>query len=518
MVFLYIAATAATLAFLGLTVVKSMHMFQLNSYKVPTHMRWLRRNSRTLIPGAVAAAVALVMLLLGDTVALGITAAVFAALAVTQIPKKAKKPLVYTKRVQRMLITLAVLLIPGVACCVIFPGKTAFLAVAAVYALFSPLLVIVANTVNKPIEKGINQYYINDAKKILRSCPDLLTIGVTGSYGKTSVKYILHTLLQAQFDVLRTLESYNTPMGVVLTVRRQLRATHEVFVCEMGARHVGDIKELCDIAQPKLGIITSVGPQHLETFFTLENVKKTKFELADALPEDGVIFLNMEDANIRDHMANARTKVIGYGLHENCDYYASDISASSKGTTFTVHTPSGESEVFTTRLVGAHNVINIVGAMAICGYLGIPLAKLKAQVRKLEGVPHRLQLIRRGGITIIDDAYNANPTGSKAAIDALALFDGCKILVTPGMVELGEKQEELNKAFGAYAAKVCDYVMLVGVNQTKPIYEGLLSQGYPREKIFVCEVLQEALNHAYGADAGGKEKIILLENDLPDNF
>ena len=169
-------------------------------------------------------------------------------------------------------------------------------------------------------------------------------------------------------------------------------------------------------------------------------------------------------------------------------------------------------------MLGAHNVINIVGAIAVCCELGIPLAQLKARVRKLEGVPHRLQLLRRGSISIIDDAYNANPAGANAAIDALSLFDGFRILVTPGMVELGEKQEELNHAFGAYAARGCDYAVLVGKKQTQSIYEGLISVGYPKEQIYVAEDLQDALAKAYAIDAEGKEKIILLENDLPDNF
>ena len=156
--------------------------------------------------------------------------------------------------------------------------------------------------------------------------------------------------------------------------------------------------------------------------------------------------------------------------------------------------------------------------MAICCELGISLEKLKGQVRKLEAVPHRLQLIRRGGITIIDDAYNANPTGANAAIDALALFEGYRILVTPGMVELGDRQDELNKAFGAYAVKACDYVVLVGKKQTVSIYEGLVSAGYPEEKIYVAEDLQDAIARAYAVDSLGQEKFILLENDLPDNF
>ena len=503
--------------FLALNVRKSLHMFQLNSYKPATHMRWLKRNLGTLLPGAVLAVAAVVGgLLENPLVAALLVSAVNGWGMVVARPTKAKKPLVYTQRVIRMIVTMAVLTAAAVTAAVL--TDTWFWVMAAL-ALVSPLLVLAANFINKPIENAINRWFVNDAKRMLRSCPDLKVIGVTGSYGKTSVKFILKTLLQAKFDVLATPESYNTPMGVVLTVRNQLRATHEVFVCEMGARHVGDIQELCEIVHPQYGIITSVGPQHLETFHHIDNVKKTKFELADALPQTGTIFLNGEDENIASYRHNVKVPAISYGLSDKCDYYATDISASSRGTAFTVHTPKGEEETFTAALIGKHNVINILGAVAICCELGISLSALKPQVRRLESVPHRLQMIRKGGgVTVIDDAYNANPSGTRAAIDALALFDGFKVLVTPGMVELGEKQEELNRAFGEYAAGVCDYVILVGRKQTQPIYEGLRKAGYPEEKIYVADALQDAVVRAYGVDAGGKEKIILLENDLPDNF
>lgn len=518
MIVAFLAAMAAFLLFLGLTVVRSMHMLQLNSYKASTHLRWLHNNTGSLLPGFLGAGATAVLLALPvqPVVSLSVMAVLFALLSLTQRLRKAKKPLVYTKRVIRMLCTIGLILVLVYLVCLYFASAAAFMLAAAILSALAPLLVLAANFLNKPLEKAINRHYINDAKRLLKSCPDLLTIGVTGSYGKTSVKYILHTLLQSEFETLKTPESYNTPMGVVKTVRSSLRATHQVFVCEMGARRVGDIQELCDIVNPGMGIITSVGPQHLETFLSIDNVKKTKFELADALPSDGTVFLNMEDENIRSYANHAKCQVISYGLSDRCDYYATDISASTKGTTFTLHTPQGTSESFTTKLVGAHNVINIVGAMAICCQLGIPLTLLKSQVRKLQAVPHRLQLIRRGGITIIDDAFNSNPTGARAAIDALSLFDGCKILVTPGMVELGAKQDELNQAFGAYAAKVCDYVMLVGRKQTQSIYEGLRSAEYPETNIYVADTLQDALSKAYSINA--EEKIILLENDLPDNF
>ena len=172
----------------------------------------------------------------------------------------------------------------------------------------APLLTVIGNIVNSPIEKANRQYYINDAKKMLKACPDLKVIGITGSYGKTSVKYYLSTVLKAKYNVLMTPESYNTPMGVVKTIREQLRPTHEVFVCEMGARHVGDIKEICDIVFPEYGIITSIGEQHLETFKSIDNIIKTKFELYDAVSDKSKMFLNGDTENNKsNHRKKADT-------------------------------------------------------------------------------------------------------------------------------------------------------------------------------------------------------------------
>lgn len=349
---------------------------------------------------------------------------------------------------------------------------------------------------------------------MLAACPNLTVIGVTGSYGKTSVKFYLNTLLKAKYNVLMTPESYNTPMGVVKTVRGSLRATHEIFICEMGAKYVGDIKELCDIVHPKHGIITSIGPQHLESFKSLQNVIKTKFELADALPKDGMLFLNGDNEYIAERAPDG---AITYGLNSDSKYKAKLISVGDKGTTFEVTTPDGEKEEFTTKLIGTHNCLNILGAIAVSHELGISLAELRPQVRRLESVPHRLELSKRVGMTLIDDSYNSNPSGTKAALETLSFFEGEKILVTPGMVELGDKQEEYNCEFGRNAAAVCDYVALVGERQTKSIYKGLIEAGFDEPRIFVSPSLGDALAKV-GAIRTDKKKIVLLENDLPDNY
>ena len=235
-------------------------------------------------------------------------------------------------------------------------------------------------------------------------------------------------------------------------------------------------------------------------------------------PDDGMLFLNCDDENIRSVISSSGRKFTAYGIDDKRGYYADDIRISERGSEFTIHSPSAQSCSYRTSLIGRHNIINICGAIAVANSLGISLEELRPAVRRLESVPHRLQLINRGDYSIIDDAYNSNPSGTKAALEALSMADGMKILVTPGMIELGGMEYELNRQFGYDASKVCDYVALVGEKQTKPILDGLLSAGYDREKIYVAKDLGDAMSAVYSLTSGGKRKIILLENDLPDNY
>lgn len=466
-------------------ILHGVHMFQQNGYKNKVHRKWIRENYLRCFTGALKST-------------------------------PSKKPLVMTPRVVRLLITVVALFVIG---CIInrFVGNGITLLVfVAVYCfILGPYLPIIGNVINSPVEKSISRGFITKAKKSLESMKDLTVIGITGSYGKTSVKFYLNTLLSTKFDVLATPESYNTPMGVVKTINTMLRPTHQIFLCEMGARNVGDIKELCDIVHPDHGIITSIGPQHLESFHTMENIISTKFELADALPKGGTIFLNDDNDYIRAHHEDYH--VTSYAaLGGEADYRAMGIKTSRKGTCFTVEAPGGEREEFATKLIGAHNVANILGAIAVAHSMGISLKELKIPVRRLESVEHRLQLIDKGSITIIDDAYNSNPAGAKAALDTLAMFDkDQKILITPGMVELGEEEETLNQAFGGQAAAAADDIILVGQKQAVPIARGIREAGFPEEHLFILDSFNEAMDCAIRLP-GTKHKVILLENDLPD--
>ncbi len=542
---IYAVVTLAAIVFLSL---REFHMLQLNGYKTPEHSWWMKKNyKRYILP--IILFIGQFALLFTDPVIWMPEKHVFndtlntlsiyicACLTVPNIKiavdnrpgKKFKKPFVYTARVKRMLTTFFILIAliftaaffsadrVSIGGNTRFTNSLPFIIIGSALYL-TPILVPLSNIINKPIEKAVQNWYINDAKKILKSMPNLHKVGITGSYGKTSMKFYLSELLNSQYDTLKTPESFNTPMGVTITVRNHLKPTHEYFVCEMGARRVGEIKELCGIANPHDGIITSVGPQHLETFKSIENVVGTKFELADSISALGKVYLNCDNELIRAKASDYKNAVT-YGTSPDCDYHACDISVSDKGTEFTVTAPDGSSCRYVTRLLGEHNVQNLLGAVAYChGSAGIPLEKLVLPVKRIEAVPHRLQLIDKGGnLTYIDDAYNSNPNGCRAALRVLGLFDACRILVTPGMVELGAKQEELNYEFGQEAAKACDYIILVGKAQTEPIYRGIIDADYPKEQVYVAGGLNEALEkaQAYQTD---KKKIVLLENDLPDNY
>ncbi len=497
-----------------------MHMFQLNGYKNGEHLHWIKKNLRQqwilyygFILGILIAIVRNLALDILAILSLLLIRLVYRALK----RLNNKKKLVYTPRVKRMIVTNVIVSSLLMTCSAVFWGVERLPGTALMLVSLQVIFNIVSNIINSPIEKSVNRYYINDARKMLKAQSHLKVIGVTGSYGKTSVKFYLQTLLKDKYNVLVTPESFNTPMGVVRTVRESLKSTHEIFVCEMGARHVGDIKEICDIVDPDYGIITSIGPQHLETFFNMDNIKNTKFELADALPEVGMLFLNGDNEYIQDKAVSYDNKVFYYSQDGKKGYCARDISVSQYGTDFTVETPDGESERFQMKLVGAHNVINVVGAIAVAHTLGISLKELIIPVRRIQPVEHRMQMKEHGLVTIIDDAYNSNPVGSKAAVETLAMFDGIRILVTPGMVELGDKEAEYNRKFGTYAADCCDYILLVGKKHTEPIKEGVLSKGFDEKKCMVFDKVEDAISYAYKIKGEG-HKYILLENDLPDNY
>ena len=384
-----------------------------------------------------------------------------------------------------------------------------------ILSVFPELLCFISLFALKPIEKMIAKHYINDAKKILSSVYGIKVIGITGSFGKTSTKYILSRILSEKYNVLHTPESFNTPMGVVRTIREKMKADTEIFVCEMGAKNVGDIKEICDIVHPDLGLITSVGAQHLETFKSLDNVFKTKFELYDAVShKGGKVFANGENEIISQ---KANEDVILYSLSEGKKYYAENISAGRFGASFDI--VLGDEKVsVSTKLLGRHNILNIVGAAAVAHSLGVSAEDIAFAISRLAPTEHRLEMkTSTQGSLLIDDAYNANPEGCLEAVNVLGSFDGMtRVIITPGLVELGDKEFECNKALGKAAANVCDKIIFVGQKRSEPLVEGVRETDFNTENMYIASSFMEAME-IYSSFADSNS-VVLLENDLPDNY
>ena len=426
--------------------------------------------------------------------------------------RKQKLPLVYTPRVKRLITTCVILIILIQAGIVLL---TQNMYCGFLLAVFAFLIVQAANVLNAPIEKSIAQGYYNDAKRILESMPNLTIVAVTGSYGKTSTKHYLHKILSEKFITLMTPGSFNTTLGVVRTIREHLKPYHQVFIVEMGAKQVGDIEEICKLVNPSIGIITAVAEQHMETFHSLENVLKTKFELAESLPADGLLAINNDFPAIAENHRQYKCRTIRYSQTQ-ADVHLRNISYSSSGAQFEVVAKDWSIELQTS-LVGKYNLSNLTASVIVAKELGLTDQQIKIGVSRVEQVEHRLSIKRQpSGITVIDDAFNSNPYGAQMALEVLSGFPSKRIVVTPGMIELGDKQFEENKKFGAQIARSADIAIVVNKVNADAITEGLREGGMDNSKIMVAKNLFEATTILNKISAAGDT--ILYENDLPDMF
>lgn len=515
-------AVAVVSGFLGL--IRQYQMLQQNSYFASRYFGWLKGNAPLLplILKGFIVILALLAALLGEStlkesLTLFVAVALYFGWRAAALNGESIKKLVYTARIKRMLAFSVVLLLVLGILGIVFKGivSVVLLTVLVLLSLFPELLCFISLFALKPCEKMIANHYINDAKKILSSVYGIKVIGITGSFGKTSTKYILSRILSEKFNVLHTPESFNTPMGVVRTIRESLRADTEIFVCEMGAKNVGDIKEICDIVHPDFGLITSVGAQHLETFKSINNVFKTKFELYDAVKaKSGTVFANGDNKIITE---NAAEDVILYSSSAGTNYFAENITSGRNGANFDL-VLNGERVSVSTKLLGRHNILNIIGAAAVAYSLGVSPEDIAFAVSRLTPTEHRLELKGSlNGSLLIDDAYNANPEGCLEAVNVLNSFDGMKkVIITPGLVELGDKELECNKALGEAAAKVCDKIIFVGKKRSEPLVLGAKEAGFNADNMYIAASFKEAME-IYTSFCD-ENTVVLLENDLPDNY
>ncbi len=496
-----------------------VHMFQHNSYRVDRYARWFKGGYKF---GRAAELVVFIGCFFIGFISrgayLGMLSFMMASIAWREFRAVYKKPIVYTMRVKRLFLTAALLTAAAVGTALAFIPEYA--PVVALALLVMPIVMLTANLVNKPLEAAISRWYYNDAKRILRSMPDLKIIGVTGSFGKTSTKHYLYRILSERYNVLMTPGNFNTTLGVIRTVREHLKPHHQIFIVEMGAKQVGDIKEICDLVHPTIGVVTAVGEMHLETFGSVENVLRTKFELIDALPADGLGVVNLDSEPIAAAKLSYPCRMVGYGVEaEKADYRAEQINYTPAQTTFSIKSGAALREEYSTHLAGRGNILNLLAAVAVADALQVSEAQQKRAMRQIEQIEHRLSIKRTaGGITIIDDAYNSNPAGAKMALEVLRDFNtgGRKIVVTPGFVEMGESQYRNNKELGANIAAAADIAIVVNRVNRDAIVEGLGAAGFSAEKTIQTDSFAEA--SAYLATTMRAGDVILYENDLPDSF
>ena len=492
-----------------------IHMFQLASYRNSRYFRWLFPSNIIGIKRLFAIAM-LAGAFIPGYFGFGFAAGVTAAAWIYCFGEKFKTPLAYTMRVKRLFATNILLFVAIALLAIFFAGKWAMTIIGAALVL-SNIIMLLANLVNTPIEKAINRHYYNDAKRIIESNKDLIVIGVTGSFGKTSTKNYLACVLAEKYNVLVTPGNFNTLLGVIRTIREHLRPYHQVFIVEMGAKQTNDIKEICDLVHPTIGIVTAVGEMHLETFKTVENIQNTKFELINSLPADGLGVINNDSQYISSYNGiTSQCKLIRYAVDGNGDYKATDVRYGANGVSFTLN----GGEQFNSRLLGVGNLLNILAATAVADHLGVPVNKQKNAIARLQPVEHRLSMKVSNGITVLDDAYNSNPQGAKMALGVLKSFavgeENKRIVITPGFVEMGTRQAQANKELGRTIAQSCDYAIVVNATNRDAIKSGIDEGGLPQGSYFLADSLNHA--HAHLAQILRAGDVVLYENDLPDNF
>ncbi len=508
---------------------RDLMMLQQNNYRNDRYCKWLRVSRDTTSMWRLSGIIVFFMALAGlglELIALPLIGLFSCAHAGVLVSRKYKLPLVWTKRARRIYCVYLFLAMIVCAVAVLLFGDSMLLTAVKVTAValtgcycISHVLILLANIILSPVEKAINRRYYNEAASILASMPDLKIIGVTGSYGKTSTKHYLHRILSEQYDTLMTPGNFNTTLGVVRTIREHLKPYNEIFVVEMGAKEVGDIREICDLVHPQAGIVTAVGPQHLESFKTIENIQGTKFELVDSLPADGLAVVNNDFEMIENRKVdNVACHRYAVKKTDGARIIAEDISYSANGTDFTMRDADGWTMRLHTRLVGECNISNLLAAVSMARHFGVTDDNIRYAVGEIAQVEHRLSIRRApGGIVVIDDAYNSNPVGSSMALDVLAGMEGGRrVVVTPGMVELGDRTYELNNAFGKKIAQSADIAVIVCRYNRDAIIDGIKSQGMAAYAIYTVDTFAEAQKLLSTILQSGDT--VLYENDLPDTF
>ena len=380
-----------------------------------------------------------------------------------------------------------------------------------------PLLILPALLFLKPYEIINRQMTINKTRKKIVELKKngLKIIAITGSFGKSSTKEILYQFLKDKYPTLKTPHSYNTLFGIAKVVNLELDSHYKYFICEMGAYKKGEIKELCQMVLPDLGILAGITSQHLERFGSLTNTVQAKFELVDYLKSWQKIVFNLDDENIQKQLRKRKIKKpIGYSIEKPKTFIKADNFAfGSFGSRFQITINQRQFSV-KSKLFGFANVANILAAFCLAVKLERDIKTLISKINQLEVFENRSELKPLNNSIIVDNTYSSNITGFESIIKTAGKISGSKVLVTPGIVELGPQEAVHHFRLGEKSQAVFDHLVLVGKN--KRTIE--LSKGFNQET--KTEFIDDSYQDYFAKikQLNRRFKWIFLENDLTQNY
>ena len=390
----------------------------------------------------------------------------------------------------------------------------------AVLARAMPFLLIAANRILAPGEQALQQRFLDEAKlRFARVRP--FTVGVTGSYGKTSTKAVLGQVLESSLGpTFWPPKGINTIMGNTRDIRDRLQRGYKYAVMEMGAYGIGSIRRSCEAFPPDAAIVTAVDIMHLERFGSAGNVYSAKSELPQSVPADGILVVNGDNAGSRkmaEEFRKATTLI--YGLDPSLghlDCTATGIESADGVTKFVIHWKGAEYRA-KAPTIGRAAVSNMLAAFSMAAALGGRPEVIVAALASIDPVENRLVRKKTGGVIFLQDAYNSNPLGFATALEALEMERGeRKILMTPGMIELGDQQADENRKIGERAAKAVNLALIVGPTNRAALIEGLKAGGLAAENIKTFEDRTQAFAFLSSEQKDGD--VVLIENDLPDLY
>lgn len=410
------------------------------------------------------------------------------------IKKTLKKP-VWTKKTALLTPSLLIIEILFIYVLLInFTGFNKFIFWILLFDIITPLIVSIIVLLFQPLAFLGRNKIIQKAKQKREQFKNLLVIGITGSYGKTSTKDFLYTILSQKFGenkILKTKAHQNSEVGISQCILNDLKLEHEIFICEMGAYNRGGIKLLCDIVKPKIGILTGINEQHMATFGSQDNIIRAKFELIESLPEDGLAVMNSDNVFIKFMVRDPKFKVRNqkiYSIKGRADIWAEDIKVEKDFIDFRSVPIENEPADFKVNVLGGHNVLNILGATLVAKELGMNIREIAKACEKIDQKSGGMQL-KQGieGISIIDSTYSANPDGVISALEYLKIWPKEKVIVMPCLIELGANSGGIHRRIGKKIAEVCNLAIITTKDRFKEIKEGAINVGIGSKNILFID-------------------------------